>query len=98
MFDKENRYITRGINEKIDLQLQILLWSLVDDLKVEKDYLQVFKLSRTGEVINIEHIQEVLEYKSFIKVNAKDLEFKEEMKIYVIDSGIYSTMLLSEEY
>ena len=98
MFDKENRYITRGINEKIDLQLQILLWNLVDDLKVEKDYLQVFKLSRTGEVINIEHIQEVLEYKSFIKVNAKDLEFKEEIKIYVIDSGVYSTMLLSEEY
>ena len=97
MFDKENRYITRGVNEKIDLSLQILLWNLVDDLKVEKDYLQVFKLSRTGEVINIEHIQEVLEYKSFIKVNAKDLEFKEEMKIYVIDSGIYSTMLLSEE-
>ena len=98
MFDKENRYITRGVNEKIDLSLQILLWNLVDDLKVEKDYLQVFKLSRTGEVINIEHIQEVLEYKSFIKVNAKDWEFKEEMKIYVIDSGIYSTMLLSEEY
>lgn len=59
MFDKENRYITRGINEKIDLQLQILLWSLVDDLKVEKDYLQVFKLSRVGDFINIEHTQEV---------------------------------------
>ena len=29
---------------------------------------------------------------------AKDLEFKEEIKIYVIDSGVYSTMLLSEEY
>lgn len=98
MFDKENRYITRGINEKIDLQLQILLWSLVDNLKVEKDYLQVFKLSRVGDVINIEHTQEVPKYKSFIKVNAKDLEFKEEIKIYVIDSGVYSTMLLSEEY
>ena len=98
MFDKENRYVTRGINEKIDLQLQILLWSLVDDLKVEKDYLQVFKLSRVGDVINIEHTQEVPEYKSSIKVNAKDLEFKEEIKIYVIDSGVYSTMLLSEEY
>lgn len=41
MFDKENRYITRGINEKIDLQLQILLWNLVEDLQREKDYLQV---------------------------------------------------------
>ena len=86
------------INEKIDLQLQILLWSLVDNLKIEKDYLQVFKLSRAGDVINIEHTQEVPEYKSFIKINAKDLEFNEDIKIYVIDSGVYSTMLLPEEY
>ena len=98
MFYKENRYITRGINEKIDLQLQILLWSLVDNLKIERDYLQVFKLSRAGDFINIEHTQEVPEYKSFIKVNAEDLEFNEEIKIYVIDSGVYSTMLLPEEY
>ena len=98
MFDKENRYITRGVNEKVDLSLQILLWNLVDDLKVEKDYLQVFKLSRVGDIINIEHTQEVPEYKLFIKVNAEDLEFKEEIKIYVINSGVYSTMLLSEEY
>ena len=98
MFDKENRYITRGVNEKVDLSLQILLWNLVDDLKVEKDYLQVSKLSRVGDIINIEHTQEVPEYKLFIKVNAEDLEFKEDIKIYVIDSGAYSTMLLSEEY
>lgn len=53
MFAKENRYITRWVNEKLDLQLQILLWGLVDDLKIEKDYLQVFKLSRVADVINI---------------------------------------------
>ena len=86
------------INEKIDLPLQLFLWSLIDNLEIEKDYLQVFNLNRVGDVINIEHTQEVPEYKSFIKVNAKDLEFKEEIKIYVIDSGVYSTMLLSEEY
>ena len=32
------------------------------------------------------------------KENLKIEEFKEEMKIYVIDSEIYSTMLLAEEY
>ena len=98
MFDIENRYITRGVNEKIDLPLQLFLWSLIDNLEIEKDYLQVFNLNRVGDVINIEHTQEVPEYKSYIKVNAKDLEFKEEIKIYVIDSGVYSTMLLLEEY
>lgn len=82
MFAKENRYITRGVNEKLDLPLQILLWNLVDDLKIEKDYLQVFKLSRAGEVVNIEHTQEVPNYKSCIKVNAKDLEFEGDEKVY----------------
>ena len=98
MFAKENRYITRGINEKLDLQLQILLWNLVDDLKIEKDYLQVFKLSSGGDVVNIEHTQEVPDYKSCIKVNAKDLEFDGKQKVYLIDSHDYSTMLLAEEY
>lgn len=37
MFAKENRYITRGVNEKLDLPLQILLWSLVDELKIFND-------------------------------------------------------------
>lgn len=98
MFAKENRYITRGVNEKLDLPLQILLWILVDDLKIEKDYLQVFKLSRVADVVNIEHTQEVPDYKSYIKVNAKDLEFEGDEKVYLIDSHDYSTMLLEEEY
>ncbi|EEH97072.1 hypothetical protein CSBG_00698 [Clostridium sp. 7_2_43FAA] len=98
MFAKKNRYITRGVNERIDLQLQILLWSLVDDLQIEKDYLQVFKLSRVVDVVNIEHTQEVPDYKVYIKVNAKDLEFEGNEKVYLIDSQDYSTMLLSEEY
>lgn len=98
MFDKGNRYITRGVNERIDLPLQILLWNLVDDLKIEKDYLQVFKLSRVEDVVNIEHTQEVLDYKSCIKVDAKDLKFDGNEKVYLIDSGVYSTMLLADEY
>ena len=98
MFAKENRYITSGVNKKIDLSLQILLWNLVDNLKVEKDYLQVFKLIRDGDVVNIEHTQEVPDYRLCIKVNAKDLEFEGNEKVYLIDSGDYSTMLLSEEY
>lgn len=98
MFAKENRYITRGVNEKLDLPLQILLWSLVDDLKIEKDYLQVFKLSRVGDVVNIEHTQEIPDYKACIKVNVKDLEFDGDEKVYLIDSQDYSTMLLAEEY
>lgn len=98
MFTKENRYITRGVNENLDLSLQLLLWSLVDELKIEKDYFQVFNLSRQGDVINIEHTQEVPEYKSYISINAEELEFQGDAKIYAIDSGEYSVLLLAEEY
>lgn len=98
MFAKENRYITRGVNETLDLTLQLLLWSLVDELTIEKDYLQVFNLRREGDIVKIEHTQEVPDYKSFISVNAEELEFQGAVKIYAIDSGEYSTLLLAEEY
>lgn len=45
-----------------------MLWSLVNDLKIEKNYLQAFKLNRGGDVVNIEHTQEGPYNKSFIKI------------------------------
>ncbi|WP_234694198.1 DUF960 family protein, partial [Staphylococcus aureus] len=43
---KINRYITRGINESIPLDLQILLWNMVKDRdnQLNTDYLHIFKL------------------------------------------------------
>lgn len=32
MVKKENRYITRGANEKLDLSLQLIILSMVDKL------------------------------------------------------------------
>lgn len=98
MFSKENRYVTRRVNEKVDLLLQLLLWNLIDKLNIEKDYLQVFKLNKVGDIINIEHSQEIPEYKSYIKVSSKELCFEGEAKLYAIDCIEYSTLLLAEEY
>ena len=48
MFKKNNRYVTRGVNEEVDIRLQLTIWSMIDKLKdkgnVELDYLQVFKI------------------------------------------------------
>lgn len=33
MFNKNNRYMTRGIKETLDISLQMMLWKMVDDLK-----------------------------------------------------------------
>lgn len=52
MFSKSNRYVTRGVNEEVDIRLQLIMWSMIDKLKsegnVEIDYLKVFKIRKEG--------------------------------------------------
>lgn len=102
MFKKNNRYVTRGVNEEIDVILQLIMWSMIDKLKdegnVELDYLQVFKLRKEGKEVIIEQSQEVPEHKVSYTIEIEDVEIGNENKIYVIDSGEYSTMLLPSEY
>jgi hypothetical protein len=102
MFNKINRYVTRGVNEEVDIRLQLIMWSMIDNLidkgSVEVDYLQVFKLRKEGASIVVEHSQEEPEYKEVYSLELEDGELDSEIKIYVIDSGEYSTMLLAEEY
>ncbi|MCU6106333.1 DUF960 family protein, partial [Clostridioides difficile] len=43
MFKKENRYMTREIAENLPIEITILLWDLIDNLDIEKDYLQIFE-------------------------------------------------------
>ncbi len=101
MFKKESRYITRGANEKLDLRLQLILWSMIDKLNEEGkelDYLQVFKVRKCYEEIVIEHSQEVPKYKEKYVLASDDVEVNETLKVFVIDDEEYSTMMLSEEY
>lgn len=102
MFKKNDRYVTRGLNEEIDIRLQLIMWSMIDKLKeegnVEIDYLQVFKLRKEGKKVMIEQRQEVPEHKVSYIIEIEDVEIGNENKIYVIDSGEYSTMLLPSEY
>lgn len=103
MFKKNNRYVTRGVNEEIDIRLQLIMWSMIDKLKeegnVEIDYLQVFKLRKEGKKVIIEQSQEVPEHKVSYIIEIEDVEIGNENKIYVIDNGEgYSTMLLPSEY
>jgi len=102
MFKKNNRYVTRGVNTEVDIRLQLIMWSIIDNLNekgnIEVDYLQVFKLRKEGDLIVIEHSQEEPEYKEVYSLELEDVELDRKKKIYVIDSGEYSTMLLPEEY
>ncbi len=72
MFKTENRYMTRKVAEEIPLEINILLWNLIDELNVEKDYLQVFELNSIGEgIVEVIHKQEVPEYKSSLYIMKK---------------------------
>lgn len=96
MFKKDNRYVTRGVMESLEIQIQMFLWELIDELIVEKDYLQVFELRQIGEDrIKIIHRQEVPEYKKEHIIRG---QIEKNLKIFAIDSGEYSTLLKSSEY
>ena len=60
-----NRYITRGINESIPLDLQILLWNMVkeQDNQPHTDYLHIFRLQEDENILSITHEQEQPAYK-----------------------------------
>ena len=103
MFKKDNRYVTRGVNEEVDIRLQLIMWSMIDKLKdeesVELDYLQVFKLRKQGNKIIITQSQEVPEYSCTYEIEIEDIQMDDEIKIYVIDSGAEgNTMLFPWEY
>lgn len=80
----------------MSLLLQLFMWQCIDRLDEPKDYLHIFKCSIFDGMQKIIHIQEYPEYR-------REYLFKTDTPffvgtIYAIDSGGYSTMLLSEEY
>ena len=97
MFDRK-KFITRGVNATIPLSLQLLLWQMVDSVPAPKDYLQVFKLSVKDQKLRIEHSQEQPEYKKEIDIQLSRDEMSISAKLFVIDDGDHSTMLMAEEY
>jgi hypothetical protein len=60
-----------------------------------KDYLQAFELSAAGPMQAITHSSEVPEYHmTYLIPSEKPIT----EKLYIIDDGDHSTMLLAEEY
>lgn len=102
-FFTKDRYITRGIKEKINEINPVIfltLWQLIDELEIEKtDYLQVFTLRKIIGKRNIQeviHTQENSEYRSVTRFYS---EMAIDAKVFVIDDGRgNSTMMLNEEY
>ncbi len=93
---RNNRYITRGIAENIPIELQFFMWESLESLPEPKDYFQVFRLSVLNGIQCIEHEQEQPPFKR--KYLLPMIENPVTAKVYIIDDGDHSTMLLAEEY
>ena len=98
MFKKDNRYVTRGVNEEVDIRLQLIMWSMIDKLKeegnVELDYLQVFKIRKEGNKVVINQSQEVPEYSCTYEIELEDIQIDDKIKLYVIDNGFEGSIIL----
>lgn len=94
MFSR-NRYVTARASEEVPFVLQLFMWSCIDMLGNEADYLQVFELIATSEGQRIAHVQEQPSYrKEYLMKCDKPLS----AKIFVIDDVGYATMMFAEEY
>lgn len=90
-------YITRGIQCEVPVILQVFMWSMIERIDVQKDYLQIFRLKSINDnKIIIEHEQEQPVYKDSITVDEVTLE--RDIKVYVIIENEYMTMMLAEKY
>ena len=90
-----SRYLTCGVGSTISLELQLFLWTCVDRLPEPKDHLQIFDLKSAGCMQSITHRSEEPECHMEYLIPS-DTPITE--KLYVIDDGEHSTMLLASEY
>ena len=89
------RYQTSGVEEEIPEEIEDLLWGFIDSLEIHKDYLQIFQfITMDTTTTLLVHTQEQPEYKYSYTLT----RWMPKIKIYCIDSGGYSTMMLAEEY
>ena len=97
MFTNE-RYITRGIEAAIPPITQLALWQLIRIRRLdgaELNHLQVFELSNDQGVQKIIHAQARPLYQAEAVLLGVDPIVA--AKIYIIDDGDHTTMMLAQE-
>ena len=86
-------YLASNANNRIPIATQIIMWYLLDRMKAEKDYLQIFKLSVQDGKQKILHTQEQLQWSEEI-LYTTDAPITE--KVYIIKENDYEIMLLQK--
>jgi Staphylococcal protein of unknown function (DUF960) len=95
------RYATRAINEELNIEIQVLLWELLNTITVkrkeEMDYLQVFEIVNEGNNIKIINRQEQPAMEEELMIERGSMEI-EDTVVWIIDDLKYQTMLFPKDY
>ncbi|MFJ7725876.1 DUF960 family protein [Neobacillus sp. NPDC097160] len=98
---RKPRYMTRAISEKISIEMQTLLWELLDSIAVQRkdkmDYLQVFEFVNINKKIKIINSQEQPPIKEEIIIEQGIMNLKD-TTIWIIDEPDKQTMLFPSDY
>ncbi len=91
-----SRCVQKGVGERISERLQALLWSMIDDLGIEKNHYQAFYLKNIDKnLIKIIHMQEEPNYLNTIQIEG---EVANNVYIFVIDQGESSVMMYADAF
>lgn len=96
---QNKRYVTSGVVSEIEESTQLAMWSLIDHMRIPRDYLQVFRLSCIN--VNGMYMQQILheqEKPPFREIMVIPAYYPVFLDVFVIDDGDHSTMLLACEY
>lgn len=87
-------YVTKEVNERLDMKIVIYIQTIIATMEVEIDYLQVFDIS--GNILT--HSQEVPEYEREYRLSKK----YEDERLFCIrtdeEKKSYWTLMFSSEY
>lgn len=87
-------YVTKEVNERLDIKIVIYIQTIIATMEVEIDYLQVFDISRNI----LTHSQEVPEYEMEYRLSKK----YEDERLFCIrtdeEKKSYWTLMFSSEY
>ncbi len=98
--NKKERYITRAIADNLHMEIQVLLWGLIDHQQEQReklDYLQVFELKKKHNQQLIIHRQEEPKREREYSI-ALENGSPVNLTVWCIDDGSHQTMLLPSDY